>query len=102
MAVFLNRSSAYILIKMPKPFNQKEAYEQWLQKHASAVLVNPLKVAIREEIGETERLLNKLSSSFEAEISLLRQELRERLWDISSSLDLIAQELARRGDETEQ
>jgi hypothetical protein len=86
---------------MPKQSNQKEAYEQWLQKHASSVLVKPLRAAIREEIGETERVLNKVSSSFEAEISLLRQELRESLWDISSSLDLIAQELARRGDETE-
>ena len=69
-----------------------------VQRHASGVLVKPLKAAIREEIGETERLVNRISSSFESEINLLRQELRERLWDISSSLDLIAQEMARRGE----
>jgi hypothetical protein len=83
---------------MFKPSDQKEAYEQWLQKHASGVLVKPLKAAIREEMGETERLLNRLSSSFEAGFNLLRQELRERLRDISSSLDLIAQEMARRDE----
>jgi hypothetical protein len=83
---------------MSKPSKRKEAYEQWLQRHASGVLLKPLKAAIQEEIGETERYLNRLSSSFESEINMLRQELRERLWDISNSLDLIAQEMARRGE----
>jgi hypothetical protein len=89
----------FILREMAKQSNRQKAYEQWLQRHASDVLVKPLKAAMREEIGETERLLNRLSSSFDTEVNLLRQEIRERLWDISSSLDLIAQEMARRGEE---
>jgi hypothetical protein len=82
---------------MPKPSERKEAYELWLQRHVSGVLVKPLKAAIREEIGETERLLNTLSYSLDAEVNPLWQELRERLWDIGSSLDLIAKEMAGRG-----
>jgi hypothetical protein len=53
-----------MLMNIAKTVDPRQAYEQWLRRHASGVLVKPLKAAIREEIGETERRLNRLSSSF--------------------------------------
>jgi hypothetical protein len=101
ITAFLKTTPDLFLENMPKRSNQRKIYERRLQKHASAALRKLLKAAIREDIGRAERILKKVSSSFEAEIRLLRHEFKERLWDISGSLDLIAQELARQGDEGE-
>src|ERR1035441_3602712 len=98
LAVFCRTPGRRMLSKMRESPDQNETWESYFGKRPRPSGLRSFKRQFALERKYTEKLFARLHLAIKTEIGFMEQRTMEKLEEIDASLNLIAIELARRGD----